>query len=236
MADAGTADGAGSEKAPQPVSSKALADLFDCSVKEIEAFARQGVAVRMSRGRYDLRQSTRNYVRQLRKVAAGYTSADGAVDAVKANVAKREIETRILHVRYDREVGKLIEIDAARHLWAGLVRTLRQFVRGLPTKIVFIIPHLSNDDMRAIRKLVHDGLTDVALDRGYDLGPASADEPDELEDAAADAAEAEASAPAEPEDPVIKPDERELGIDEPAEPRTRPSPLEAEADELADRQ
>lgn len=232
MAGDETADDAESEKASEPVSSTVLADLFDCSVKEIEAFARDDLVVRTRRGRYDLRQSTRKYVRHLRKVAAGYTSSDGSVDAVKANVAKRSIETQILQVKYDREIGKLIEIDAARHLWAGLVRTLRQFVRGLPTKIVFLIPHLSNDDMRAIRKLVDDGLTDVALDRGYDLAPASAEEPDELEDGAA--TETTEAAAAEPTDPVVKPDEPELGdADQSTERRARPSQLE-EVDELAE--
>lgn len=236
MAGARSADGAGREKAPRPVSSTELAELFDCGVKEIEAHAREGIVVRIGRGRYDERQSVRNYVCHLRKVAAGYTSADGTVDAVAANVAKRQVETRLLDLKYDREVGKVIEINAARHLWSGLVRTLRQFVRGLPTKIVFIVPHLSNDDMRAIRKLVDDGLADAALDRGYDLGPAPEEQIEDLEGEtiATDQVDDEIDPPAEPEDPIVRPDERELGADEPAEPRTRPSPLEPEADELAD--
>jgi hypothetical protein len=48
------------------VSSGALAHRFDCTTRQVELFAKRGIAVKLGHGLYDGETSTRNYIRHLR--------------------------------------------------------------------------------------------------------------------------------------------------------------------------
>ena len=77
------------------VSGSELAQWLDVSLKTIVAYAAENVVVRASRGRYELRSSTANYIRHLRKSASGRSSTTG------------DERTRLLRVQADAAELKL---------------------------------------------------------------------------------------------------------------------------------
>jgi phage terminase Nu1 subunit (DNA packaging protein) len=153
-----------------------LAWLYDCSTRQIEKLAERGIAVRLTRGFYDHRLTTRNYVRHLREQAASRAGQEAGVDGVAASVALKTVNTELAQLRLRREMGEVLALADIRDTWAAIVRSLRQFVLALPGKIAFEVPTLNNVDRSAIERICRDGLEDASMARGF--GASSAEEPE----------------------------------------------------------
>lgn len=143
-----------------------LAELFSCSVREIELLAKDGIVVRVGHGRYDAPRSTNNYIRKLREVAAGRQGSDPDADPVKSNIAKRGVETKLLEMKYQRELGNLVERGVVNATWSSIVVTVRAMILGAPTKIGLLLG-LDSDQMKTLRQWASETLNEVALDRGF---------------------------------------------------------------------
>lgn len=159
----------GAESAPTGASSADLAQLYDCTVRQIELLAAKGIVVRIGRGRYNAAASTRNYVRHLREQAASRAGQDPNFDPAAANVKWKETNTRLVQLRLEREAGNLVAIEDVRDAWGRIVRGIRQFVLALPGKIAFEVPTLTAHDRGVVERICHDGLEDAALGRGFDV-------------------------------------------------------------------
>jgi phage terminase Nu1 subunit (DNA packaging protein) len=140
-----------------------LASLWSCDERTVQRMAQKGVAVKVGRGAYDLATSTKNYILHLREQAAGR----GGKDAAAANIAYRDSQTRLNDQKFAKEAGELIPVEEVRSNWAGIMRTVRQFVLGLPNQIAFEVPTLTVHDRKAIVRLCRDGLEDAAMGRGF---------------------------------------------------------------------
>ena len=148
-----------------------LAHLLACDVSLIDGLARKGIAVRLSRGRYDAVATVRNYIKHLREMAAGRVGVKGQ-DVSAANIAYRESQTKLNEQKLKKEAGELISVEEVRSNWAGIMRTVRQFVLGLPNQIAFEVPTLTVHDRKAITRICREGLEDAAMGRGFTITPA----------------------------------------------------------------
>ena len=164
-------------------SSAELAQLFDCSARQVENLARDGIAVRLGRGRYNAALSTRNYVRHLRDQAGGRLGFNAKVDPVVANVRLRTAQAELTELKIKQEQGELIPVEEVRTTWAAIMRTVRQFVMALPNQIAFEVPTLTVHDRKAIDRLCREGLEDCAMARGFEITPADRSATGELNDA-----------------------------------------------------
>lgn len=153
----------------QGAASSTLAQLFDCTTRQVELLANKGICIRVGRGRYNLPASTRNYIRHLREQAAARVGHDPEKDGVAANVKYKDASTRLLEMRIQREAGELISVEDGRALWGSIIRQFRQMVLGLPGKMAFEIPTLTGHDRKIMERICHDGLEDVAAGRGFTL-------------------------------------------------------------------
>jgi phage terminase Nu1 subunit (DNA packaging protein) len=151
------------------VTARELAILWACSERQVIELARDGIAVRLGRGRYDGPVSTTNYIRHLRGQAAGHVGKDPRFDAVKASVLQKQANTRLLEIKMRRVAGRLIEADVAKQTWMQIIRGIRQMVLALPNKIAFAIPTLTRADRDIIEQIVRDDLEDAAMERGFDF-------------------------------------------------------------------
>jgi phage terminase Nu1 subunit (DNA packaging protein) len=151
------------------VDSGALAQLFDCTTRQIELLAKRGICVKLGHGRYNAPASIRNYIRHLREQAASRAGIDASTDTAGANVKLKETNTKLLQLRYDKQANNLIEVQIVRDGWGRIMRAVRQLVLGLPGKIAFEVPTLTLHDRAAIERICRDDLEDAALDRGYDV-------------------------------------------------------------------
>jgi hypothetical protein len=68
------------------VSAKELGEILAVTDRSIRRYAKAGVIIKVGYGKYDLRESVRNYVGVLRKAAAGRTFSldDLSLDALKS--------------------------------------------------------------------------------------------------------------------------------------------------------
>lgn len=164
---------------PQGATGADLAQLFDCTQRQVELLAKKGIVVRLGHGRYNAAASTRNYIRHLREQASGRLGRDPKVDGVAANVKWKETNTQLLHLRLRKEAGELVAVADVRETWGRIIRGIRQFVLALPGKIAFDRPMLTARDRAEIEQICRDGLEDAAMGRGFDVTiESSADESD----------------------------------------------------------
>lgn len=166
------------KKASVGATSAQLAELFDCTTRQIELWAQEKIVVRVSRGSYDARRSTTNLVRHLREQAAGRAGLDPSSDTAAAKAEKDKAQTRLTDLRYRKLAGEVVDVAAARDAWGRVMRYLRGFVLGLPGKIHAAVPTLSPHDKKAIERICREGLQDAALGRGLDLTDANRDDAD----------------------------------------------------------
>ena len=157
-----------------------LAHLLACDVSLIDGLARKGIAIRLARGRYDAVATVRNYVKHLREMAAGRIGISGK-DAVAANVAYRESQTALNNLKLKKERRELIPVENVQIFWAGIMRSVKQFVLGLPNQIAFEVPTLTVHDRKAITRLCREGLDDAAMGRGFSAVDAAQSEGGEPE-------------------------------------------------------
>jgi terminase small subunit / prophage DNA-packing protein len=148
-----------------------LCQLWGCDRRQVARLAERGIAMRIGRGRFDAPVSTKKYIAHLREQAAGRVGVTGK-DAVAANVAFKESQTRLNDQRFKKEAGELIPVEEVRTTWAAIMRTVRQFVLTLPNQIAFEVPTLTVHDRKAIDRLVREGLSDAAMARGFTITPA----------------------------------------------------------------
>jgi phage terminase Nu1 subunit (DNA packaging protein) len=145
-----------------------LASLWSCDERTVQRMAQKGVAVKVGRGAYDLATSTKNYIVHLREQAAGR----GGKDTAAANIAFKESQTRLNDQKFKKEAGELIPVEEVRTTWFGIMRTVRQFVLGLPNQIAFEVPTLTAHDRKVIDRICREGLEDAAMARGFTITPA----------------------------------------------------------------
>lgn len=145
------------------VTRQRLAALFDCTVRQIELWANEGLVVRVGRGRYDEDQSTTNLIRHLRQQAAGRAGVDPNTDVASANKAKSEEAAALTRTKRMQLEGTLVAVDAVREQWSRILRNVRQAIMAMPGAIAFEVPSLTPHDLKAIKRIAVDTLTDLSL-------------------------------------------------------------------------
>lgn len=163
-------------------------------MRQIELWANDHIVVRLGRNQYDAARSTRNLVRHLREQAAGRAGVDPSSDTAAANRDRALESAALTRVKREMLEGTLIPAAAVRSRWSDIASGFRQWVLGLPGQIAAKVPTLNPQDRREIDLLCHDGLSDMALGRGFDFR--AGDPSDVLSDRPVDDASAGAVAPA----------------------------------------
>lgn len=136
---------------------------LDCDARTIGTYARQDVAIRTARGRYKLGETVRNVVRRLREQAAGRMGRTDGVDAVKANADLKEAQRVFTELRTKQLAGELLSYNEIEAAWAEIATATKQLFLSVPSRARFDIPHLTGKDQKALERLVHDMLTEVAF-------------------------------------------------------------------------
>lgn len=157
-----------SEKAPGATAAQ-LADLYSCSPRQVQLYAKDGIVVRQGRGRFDAAASTRNLVRHLRDQAAGRAGLDPDSDTAAAKAERDREQAQFTRTRRLSLEGRLIEVDEVRRVWNAVTVGTRQMVLGIPGRIAAIVPTLSPHDRKQIDTVCRDALKDAALGRGFEF-------------------------------------------------------------------
>jgi phage terminase Nu1 subunit (DNA packaging protein) len=155
---------------PKSVTAGELARLWGCGDRMVRQLAEKGVVVRCDRGRYDLEQSTRNYIDGLRTAAAGRASREEVTPQQRWKTAQAELA----EIELVKKRGEVLDRDEVRDTWRQYILAVRQTMLGLPARIAFDVPTLSAHDRETMKETCRTALWDLVLGRGFAvLGPDS---------------------------------------------------------------
>jgi phage terminase Nu1 subunit (DNA packaging protein) len=148
------------ETKPEGVPAKTLATLLDMGEEEVVKIAAKGIFVKSGRGQYLLAPSVRNYVRNLREVAAGRQGEE--LNAVDENARLKIVMRRNYELKNAALEGSMMSTDEVVDAWSSIVRTIKGMMLSIPSRIQEKLPHLPFDDVEAIRKVAHKALAETS--------------------------------------------------------------------------
>lgn len=154
------------ERPEGTVSSKQLAEVLDCTTRQVEKYCDEGLVIRVDRGCYHFLTSIRNVVAHLRKQASNNMGTDQKTSTADENILFRQSQRRIAEIRIAQMEGKLISMAEIEDVWAALVATNRQLMLSLPGRLRKELPGMSGQDQKTVLNLVHDMLSETALGDG----------------------------------------------------------------------
>jgi phage terminase Nu1 subunit (DNA packaging protein) len=171
----------GPEPKGNDVDAPTLARILRCDERSIHMLARKGLCVRAGRNQYELFESVGNVVEHLRREAAGHTSADGKIDAMKSNAALKNAQRRLIDLKYDQLRGQLISIPDIEMLWGDLIRSAKWLFLTLPSRARYEMPELTGAQLTRLEEICHQMLRELTMREQPPL-PTKAD--DDVESAA----------------------------------------------------
>jgi phage terminase Nu1 subunit (DNA packaging protein) len=148
---------------PKSVTSSELARLWGCGDRMVRQLAEKGVVVRCDRGRYDLEQSTRNYIDGLRTAAAGRASREELTPQQRWKTAQAELA----EIELAKTRGEVLDRDTIQDTWQALLLAVRQTLLRLPSQLAFDVPTLSAHDRSRFTETCRNALWDLVLGRGF---------------------------------------------------------------------
>lgn len=143
-----------------PVTS--LARLFNLTERRIQQMARDGVIPKPEKGKYDLINCTRAYIKYLQERAAGrdIEPQDAYLERarlLKAQADKTELEVKSLN-------GEVLPTEQVELLWSGLVASFRAKMLSLPVRCALRVMNLKTypEVEGCLREHVHEALTELS--------------------------------------------------------------------------
>lgn len=144
-----------------------LAKLFNLTSVRIHQLVADGVVIRVARGKYDLWQSIRNYIKYLqeRKVNqwSGSKESDnpGDYEAHRARLTKAKAD--IAELDADLKKGTAHDAEAVAAVWADMIGNARAKLLGLPTTLASQLEGMTIQERKeAIQHGVNEALKELA--------------------------------------------------------------------------
>lgn len=140
-----------------------VAQLLGVSSARIRGLARDGVLLKVARGRYDTAASVTRYCAKLRESAerAGRPVDDGVKAATeRLKRAQADLaETKALQAR-----GEVVLSAEVTREWASLLRDLRNALLAVPSRCGATLPHLTATDVATMEREIRAALEGLVED------------------------------------------------------------------------
>lgn len=132
-----------------------LAKLFNLTAVRVHQLAADGVVIRVARGKYDLWQSIRNYIKFLQDRKVNQWSPSGEDDEGnyqnhRARLTKAKAD--IAEIDADLKKGTTHDAAAVAAVWADMIGNARAKLLGLPTKLAGALDGLTITEREALIK------------------------------------------------------------------------------------
>lgn len=132
-----------------------LAKLFNLTAVRIHQLTADGVVIRVARGKYDLWQSIRNYIKFLQERKVNQWSASGEDEpgdyqSHRARLTKAKAD--IAEIEADLKKGTTHDAAAVAAVWADMIGNARAKLLGLPTKLAGALDGLTITEREALIK------------------------------------------------------------------------------------
>jgi phage terminase Nu1 subunit (DNA packaging protein) len=143
------------------VSTHDLAALLGVTTRQIQLWAKEGIAVRVDQGKFDAAKSVQNRIAQAGRKAPMAT-AKTALDKEKTRLAKEQADAQRLKNQILR--SEMLPRNAVEQEWADIMRTVRMGVLACTSRIRNRLPHLTAHDGQIIDRELREALTALADD------------------------------------------------------------------------
>jgi phage terminase Nu1 subunit (DNA packaging protein) len=149
---------------PEVMSGPELVIFLGLASARFMDLAKDGVMVRVSRGRFDVRQSLHNYLARLRDGAKLGGKAGPVTDELKVEklrLARRQAEKLELSLAASR--AELVNSADVEREWQNILRDVRSALLAVPSRVGSKLPHLTAHDVAEIGveiKAALEGLAD----------------------------------------------------------------------------
>ena len=125
-------DGAGADV--ELVGTREMLHLLDLSPAGLSDLARREIAVKRGRDTYELAETVRRYIGNLREAAAGRGGdGAGALTAERARLAKEQADGQALKNAQAR--GELVRREDVEAEWSGIARLVRARIMAIPARL-----------------------------------------------------------------------------------------------------
>lgn len=132
-----------------------LSKLFNLTAVRVQQLAADGVVIRVARGKYDLWQSIRNYIKFLQERKVNQWSASGEDEpgdyqAHRARLTRAKAD--IAEIDAELKKGTTHDAQAVAAVWADMIGNARAKLLGLPTKLAGALDGLTITEREALIK------------------------------------------------------------------------------------
>jgi phage terminase Nu1 subunit (DNA packaging protein) len=148
---------------PETMTEPELAAFLGLANARLRTLARDGVMVRVSRGRYDVRKSLYNYLARLRDGAKLGGKAGPVTDELKAEklrLARQQADKIELHNAASR--GEMVKAAEVEREWTNVLRDVRSTMLAVPSRVGSKLAHLSAHDVAEIEAEIKAALEGLA--------------------------------------------------------------------------
>ena len=136
------------EAIPATMSESELAVLFGIASSHVRTLCRDGVMVRVGRGRFDVRQSLQNYIARLRPGAVKGGPQTDELKAEKLRLARQQADK--LEISNAAARGDMIRAADVEREWANVLRDVRSTMLAVPSRVGAKLGHLTAHDVAEI--------------------------------------------------------------------------------------
>jgi hypothetical protein len=133
-----------------------IAEVFGLTTRSVQLLEKQGIAVRVGHGRYDLHLSVKRYIAHLEAEVA---SGDAEFEVQRTRVYKARAD--ILESQSQALRGELHDAECIKEVMGDAISNARAAFLGLPTRLAPILADEPdpNKCSEIIREAIHEALT-----------------------------------------------------------------------------
>jgi phage terminase Nu1 subunit (DNA packaging protein) len=139
------------------VDTHALADFLGVTTQRISQLVSEGIAVRMGKSRFDLRESGKRYIQSLKARQSGSRiidpeeGGDGKPQSLEAaKLQKVMIETKRAQLAYEKDRGALVLIDEVRESGVKVGAFVSATLQSKPSEWAPLLAGKQEDDIMEI--------------------------------------------------------------------------------------
>lgn len=143
------------------VSTAELATLLGVTTRQIQLWAKEGIAVRVEAGKFDAAKSVQNRIEQAGKKAPAATAKTG-LDREKTRLAKEQADAQRLKNQILR--NEMLPRAEVEREWSEIMRLVRTGVLACTSRIRNQLPHMTAHDGQVIDRELRGALSALADD------------------------------------------------------------------------
>ncbi len=127
------------------VSAAVLGDTFGVSDRRIRQMAEEGIISRVTKGRYNYKESVKNYILSLKLAVDASTSEnpDGELDFNEEKALHERVKRHIAELKYQTMKGELHKAEDVQKVMVDMLTAFKTRILNIPAKVSPILANRS---------------------------------------------------------------------------------------------